>query len=318
MVEVLETSPDSVTVEYVRGETKVKVKVPARALDPHSFYSIRRGRMEDTAENHLALARFCYESNLLALARKHLDLAIATDPEFVEQRKAQVPDLVEKFSTSLLADAKKYADQGDFDNAEMALAILFEAFPETESAVAGHELLAAFADLRAKREVEAKEAKIAKLEDETAKKAARERAALLRPLEEGRDLGRKMIREGLTTKSQSTAKSLFDQAIPQLKQTIGAIDAAMRVHSGKPELLAELDELRASTVVESIHAHCLAGGICLSRGAYTEADEYARRALAVDPESAEAQGFLVRVQNAIAMKDDIDVRRLRPRGGGGR
>jgi hypothetical protein len=272
--------------------------------------------MEDTAENHLALARFCYENKLLALAKKHIDLAIATDPEFVEQRRAQVPDLVEKFSRALLADAKEFAEKEEFSSAELAVSTLLEAFPETTAAAEGRKLLATLADTKVEREEAAKAAKVEKLADEAAKKAARERATRLAPIVDARTLGRKMVREGLECEGQAKAKGLFDQAIPQFKQTLVMIETLVKLNSGNAELLAEAEELRLSVVVESVHAHCLAGGVALSRGSYGEAQGYARRALAIDAESSEAQGFLVRVENAISSKDDIDERSRRPRAGG--
>jgi tetratricopeptide (TPR) repeat protein len=318
MVEVLETTDDSVTVEYRGGETVVKARVSAKQLEPYSFYGIRRGHMEDTAPNHLALARFCFENGLLALAKKHIDLAIATDPEFVEQRRAQVPDLVKKFSEALLADAKAYVGKGDFESAQTALSILLELFPETPPAAEGRELLVTMEETKEKHEADAHAAKMEKLSDDAAKKSAEERARALEPVVKARDLGRKMVHEGLLKESQSQAKSLFDQAIGQFKETRQAIENVVKLNAGKVELLADAEELRATVIVDSIHAICLAGGVSLSRSAFSEAEEYGRRALALDGESAEAQGFMARVQNAIANKDDIDVRTRRPRVGGGR
>ena len=53
MVEVLETTPDSVTLRGMKSGVAVTVKMRATDLDPTSFYDVRNRFMESTAENEL-------------------------------------------------------------------------------------------------------------------------------------------------------------------------------------------------------------------------------------------------------------------------
>ncbi len=318
MVEVLETTFDSLTVEYKRGETTIKAVVPAKSLDPHCFYTIRRKYMEDTADNHLRLAGFCLRNDLLGLGKKHYDIAVAMDPELAAERKAENAELLEKFADKVLAEAKQHAEKGEFDKAEFKLSFLGDVLPETKAGAEVGALMAAVQEKRAEKDAADAQAKLDKIADEAARKAAEARAKELKPVLDSRETARKMLNEGLRADNQSKARGYTDQSIAQYKSTLTLIGNRKKTESSDPAVAQELADLETSVTAELVHAYVVGGGIYLSRSAYNDAEEYARAALAVDPSSQEAQGFLVRVQNALAYKDDIDVRSRRPRGGGGR
>ncbi|MCU0727554.1 MAG: hypothetical protein MUE73_17490 [Planctomycetes bacterium] len=311
MVEVLETSEDSLTVEYRIGETVVKAVVPARVLDPYSFYSSRKRHMADTAEDHLALSLFCFRSGLFILGKRHFDMAAVLNPELVSGRAADHTVLCEDCVAKMLAEARVLADKGDFGEAEFLLTLVVDVFPETKAAAEVGELLAGLDARRAKQEEAERAAQMEKLADE-AREAAAARYGALKPIADAREAARKLYQQGLRARNQSTAKGFLEQAISQYRAILEAINVRRKTAGPDTDLAGDLLDLEKAVLRDVIRAHVVAGGISLSRGAYNDAEQYARNALSFDPESAEARDFLVRVQTAIAYKDYIDVRTRRP------
>lgn len=66
LVEVLETTETSVKVTATREDgAKITATLRATDLDPHNFYTVRRKHMEKTAKNHVALAKWCLDNDLI-------------------------------------------------------------------------------------------------------------------------------------------------------------------------------------------------------------------------------------------------------------
>ena len=67
------------------------------------------------------------------------------------------------------------------------------------------------------------------------------------------------------------------------------------------EVIAHLDEIEPEIKEDAINAYVNAGSALVTRGTYKKADEFARRALAVDPQSSAALSFQQRVMTASAL-----------------
>ena len=133
MLEVVETTADSVTVKFAKGGTKGQTKLNADALDPHCFYNVRRSLMEATAENHIRLAIFCATNGLFNRAKYQVQLAEALDPGVVEKIK-KMPDVMEKIAAKLAEAAKKAYKAGDKKLALDLASRIATKFPETATA----------------------------------------------------------------------------------------------------------------------------------------------------------------------------------------
>ena len=74
-------------------------------------------------------------------------------------------------------------------------------------------------------------------------------------------------------------------------------DAAKK-HDDNPALLSRLSELEATLKAEAVDAYVSAGGLEMAVRSLNRASDYARKALAVDPDSQQAKSFLNQVQVA--------------------
>lgn len=313
MVTVLETTADSVTVKHVGPKATVTLKLLAKDMDPHSYYDIRRRNMEDTAQNHLDLAVFCAESGMFSRGKMQYELAVAMDPSLV-QKLSQMPQMMDGIAKRLLAAAEKSLAAEEFATAERQASIVVTRFAGTAAAEAAGKLLETVTEKAREKEQAEIQARLEQV-DEDARQAAADREKVLSPLRTDRDKGRELKSRALRESNQGKSKNLFEAAAASSLATLKKIEARHAKAHGDPELQEDLGRLVAGVKADAVSACVNAGSISLSRAAYTEAQTYARKAQGIDPESSVAKAFHARVETAIAMKDDIDVRARRPRTG---
>ena len=309
--EVTATTFDSVTLKYnLEDGPTATMTLRAAQLDPHCFYTVRNKHMEDTVENHMALAKFCVSNELFFRAQIQVNKAKAIDPEKVEEilDDAQVR---ERIAQKLLTYIDKEMEIGNLDEAEKWISVLLTRFPDTKAAESARQDLDQVDEARAAqkaKEAAERQARIEAEKDEAEKQAARQRAAQLAPIYQRINLGEKMYSASLRMNNNSQAKKGLEQAGMEFVSAIKDIKA-LRKKIGDDR---ELDQLEAVAQADAIKAYIGAGNVDLTRGSYNEANKWARRALAVDSDSTAAKDFQNRVTTAAAMSSgDIWGRRDR-------
>lgn len=288
---VTATTVDSVSVSFKQGEAQVKAVLSAEDLAPHSFYRLRSRAMEKTVENHLALARWSLDNDLIALAKVQADQARKLDPEAVERRLSDKA-VRERVAGKLLDYARRQIARGRFDEAERWLDTVIEEFDDTHGDKA-RELVRELAKeqmMRAEERERARRAKLEAMKDAKQRAAAEARIKALEPIVRARDRAQRMFSEAVTVRG-TKAKRRFEAVA---KLAVAAMERAKRIErdtvDGR-ELDTLIDELKRIAVKSHLHA----GRVELLRRSYVEAEKDARKALAIDPTSAEATRFLTQI-----------------------
>jgi hypothetical protein len=202
--EILETTPDSVTLQFLLEGNEVKIKLGAAQLDPHNFYTLRSKYMERTAENHLRLCAFCIENSLFAQARHEWDRAKELNPELSEE-VARTPEVRQGIAKRMLENARKLFAAKELEEAEKAASSLVTHFPETPAAEQAQALLEEVngsiqaRETKTREEAEAKWKKSEEKDFESKKKS-------VAPIYQSWETAKKMRAQGLRTKGHSASK----------------------------------------------------------------------------------------------------------------
>jgi hypothetical protein len=297
MVEVVETTPESVTVKFVKEGSPITMKVRAKELDPHSFYNVRRKHMEKTAENHVRLAVFCVENGMFTRGRAQIEAAREVEPE-LDQKLKDAPEIREKIADRLVTAARKHYKDGNVELCHEIAVLIATRLEGTK----GAELAASVLD-DLEKEVEEKRAKKAearrkKIDDAAAeadKKAAKKRDDVMKPLEKEYDQARKRVNRGYRTKGHNKARDAFEGAAKDMGKLVGKIDQELGKAGDDGELQKMLNTLRVEVVEDAIKAYETAGTYYLNRQSVKNAEDLARAAVALDPGSKRAQEFMNRV-----------------------
>jgi tetratricopeptide (TPR) repeat protein len=314
-VEVLETTADSVKVAFKKDGADISLTVKAASIDPHSFYAIRGKYMEKTAANHFALAIYCAENALYNRAQHQFDVAESIDPEYVKKQKA-VPELREGVAETIMTRAEQNFHAGKLDLAKEEVQRVLTHLPDTSAAEDARSLLTVIAKREAEIEVEEDAEAVAKL-DEEKQKEADELMKKLKPAKMSYEYGKELAARGLKETSQSKAKKAFDAAGDEF---VKALKKAREIltQEGFEDVAGRWAAAEKRAMGEAVEAYINAGRICIARNSYTEAGEYARKALDVDPTSAAAKEFQNTVDMGAAMSSDWGARGINRAGGRGR
>jgi tetratricopeptide (TPR) repeat protein len=318
MLEVIETTPESITVKFHKKGVSGQTKLLAVNLDPHCFYEIRRALMEITPENHIKLAIYCASVGMFNRAKYQIELAKSIDPEIVEKIKA-MPDVMEKIANYLLDAAKKAYDKGEKQLAHDIGTRILTKLPETKAAAKVREVIDQLEKEIDQQEADAeaaREKKIAEEKDEAAKKVAEGREKVLKPLRKMAETARKHNHAGLKESNHTKSRHHFEAAASEGKKLLDHIDKAMKKAAEDPKLMETLTAMEAEAKKNTVKAYINAGNVSLRREDYNNAEKYAEAALKVDPDSGAAQSFQNQIETAKVQDQDIDGWRDR-RGYGG-
>lgn len=288
---VTATTVDSVSVAFQQGGAQVKAVLSADDLAPHNFYRLRSRSMKPTVENHLALARWCLDNDLIALAKVEADHARKLDPEAVEKRLSDKA-VRKRVGDKLLDYCRRQITRGRFDEAERWLNTVIEDFDEThgEQARALVREMTKEQMMRAAEREAAKRDKLEAMNDAEARARAEARMKRLQPIERARDQAKRRFNEAVTVRG-TRAKRRF-QAVAKL--AMATVARAKRIERDSVDG-RELDMLIEELERIAVKSHLHAGRVELLRRSYVEAEKAARRALAVDPSSEEATRFLTQI-----------------------
>jgi len=321
MVEVVETTSDSVTVKFktkdgVEGQTRLK----AVSMDAVNFYNIRRRHMEKTVENHVRLAIFCGGAGDFNRAKRQMDLARAIEPD-LDEKLAERPDILEKIAAKIFEAVLAHEKGGDVQLAHEVASRLVSKLPETKSAESARAWLKKHEAEHEKNRLAEENAKAVAIEKEATAETKAELKAqekVLKPIRDLIDKGHKLNAVGQQEKSQSKAKSAYDAAASEYRKALQRAGKEKGRKDVPAGTMAELDTLEAKAKAECVDSYLNAANVELGRGNTSGAKKYAKKALEVDPGNARAEQMKTQAEMATTDRFYLDeIRGRRPRGGGG-
>ncbi|MEW6746379.1 MAG: hypothetical protein AB1486_26865 [Planctomycetota bacterium] len=298
--ELVESTDDSVKLKIGPAGSETVVGVPAQRIDAHSFVKIRAQALGDDARAHLALARYCFDNDLMTQCYFFYDRAKTIDPTLVAQfEKEQLPRVQEQMAAQSIAAAEKALWKGNLAEAGRRLSMVLIRLPDTSSAARARELLDEL-DREFTRKLETRYATDIEKLDEQGKKEERARQDLVNPIRRELEAARKLEHEALKNSKQSQARRQFETAAARYDAAMKKADELAKKHSPDARVMALIEPLRAEAAQGAVDAYVNAGSLLLTLGSYEAATDAARQALAIDPGNVQAQGFLARVEAAVA------------------
>jgi hypothetical protein len=241
--------------------------------------------MEPTADNHIALARFCIEHEMFAHAQAQVADARALDPEKVEEL-TEMPKVREGIAARLVDFARKELDGGRTEEAKRWASFVLTRLAETK--VAG-EAQGILDDIKLRSGAGSTEALRESTGSEEAKKAV---TAIRQAIAKAQARSDSALRAKGATESYrglEAAGKLFEECV----QAAGKANP-----DGSDALLNDLaDQARG----EAVTAYINAAQVLVGRSSYSEARRIARLAVAVDAENSQAADFMQHVDMVEAM-----------------
>lgn len=287
---VLSSDAASATIK-LRGDEKSQ-KVEAAVFDPHCFYSIRDRALGDDAAGRIELAKFCVDNDLFSRAKVQMDRARQIDEKVVEKFMVEeFPKIKEGLAARVMEAANRAFKVGSTKNAHKYASLVLTKFGGTSYDA---EATALLKKVQAKIDADQEKRRAQRRKSEAANatidanKEAAKRDAVLAPVEKAIDAAEAANQRGLTGKNLSKQKAGFEQAASKYKHAISLCDS----HSKKtkePDLLKALSEMSATATQGAVQAYLNLANAMSSRGSYVQGTEYCNKALAIDPNNAEAK-----------------------------
>ena len=274
-------------------------------LDPHYYYSQWSKRIKKDPEQHLRLAVYAFEHGMFNQARSQYRKAERLDKEMVKKFEEEVvPEIKEGIAEKLLAQARVAIDKGDYKTGEQIVAKILTRLEDTQAAAQARNVLASIhlweldkdqerLVKRLAKHLPKDEAEALKVQDRVVGKVA--------PIERRLESARRLVTKGLQTKTSNRQKGIFQQAAKKFEGVIKSTDKLIADAGDDDALVEYLMELRDIATREGVDAWVHAGGVLVIRSSFNDALEMANRALALDPENAQAKKFYQEVQRAAAM-----------------
>ena len=300
--EIQAVNKDGITV-LAQGKTVV---IAPSDLDPHYFYTQWSKRIDKDAESHLRLAVYAFENGMFNQARSQYHKAERLDKDLVKKFETEiVPQIKEGIADHLLDLARRAVKREDWKQAKSVASKILTEMEDTKAAEEARQVLASVHlwQLNADQErfvtsmvryLPKEEADAIKTQERVVKKIA--------PIETKIRKAQDLVTKGLRTKSTNRSKDVFKTAAKRFEKAIKDLDKLAATAAGDDALLAYIDEVRAVAVRDAINAYIHAGSVYLIRRAYDDALGMANDALALDPESPEANGFYQRVLRGSQMR----------------
>lgn len=289
---LLQDDGQAITVRAISGNGEQKIAYAD--LSPRTVYRLRAGRTKESdAEGQLALGEFAIDEGLIAAGKKHLDLAVKADPTVAARALILVRRAGEKSAEILLARAEARVAANDLSQAERLLATLLTEHPESEASTRAQPMLDEVRRKIAERDEAEKAERLAKMT--AADRADFEKS--LAAVGEHRDAAKKDVREGLmNTKSLRAAATEFESAIARSEKAERVLVELRKKHRGHADEIAMIDAAEEAIRAEKLRTYLYLASLYAGRQSYSEALKNVDRALAQDPQNAEAKAARARIE----------------------
>lgn len=290
---VLEADWDKVKLSRdIGGGQATEITLKISELDPHFVYSEVSKSLGNDAKERINLAKFCVDHGMFARAKAEMDRARAADPAVVEEfMTTEFPKIREGLAGRVLAHAQKSARAGSYEAAKKYASLILTKFEGTAAEPEAEKLLddiQAKMDAKAAKKREQRRKSEEAVEANAAKIVEQKRDASLSPVEKLLDEANRINTRGLKTKNMGQARREFDAAGKKYESAIKRADKLLEQGAPDEQTTQALQEMRASAVQGGVRAYLNAAHALSSRGTYQEATAFCNRALALDPENAEA------------------------------
>lgn len=289
---VLESTWDWVKVRAKVDGEENDYTVPADEFDPHFFYNVRDKALGDDAAERIKLAKYAVEYEMYSRAKVQMDKARAADPKVVEEfMENEFPKMRDGLAQKLLEAGQRALRRGSTKNAKKYASWILTKFEGTP-AEAGAEKLLEDVQKRIDEEEAKKRKQRRHMAAEDAERANREveqkRDAVLGPIEKNMDMAARSNQEGLRAKNMSDTRNHFESAASRYEAVVTHAKKAM-ASAPDEETKKALTEMEAQARDGAVQAYLNLANALSSRGSYTEAVKFCNKALAVDPDNAEAK-----------------------------
>ena len=293
-VTVLKSDWETVTVSLPLEDGGEETHtVPAELLDPHSYYLIRNKALEGDAAGRIQLAKYAVDNDMFPQAKAQMDQARALDPAAVEEfMKTEFPRMKEGLAQRLLETGQRALRRGSTKNAKKYASLILTKFEGT-AAEAGAEKLLAEVEAKNEEATAKKRANRRRVEAEDQEREARvveaDRDKVLRPIEKLIDEANAANTRGLQAKSVTKSKDPLEQAAHKYEQAAKRAAAALKQGAPDEKTKNSLEEMRKDAIDGGVQAYLNLAHSMSARGSYQKAVNYTNKALALDPDNAEAK-----------------------------
>jgi len=292
-VTVLKSDWETVTVSLPLEEGGAETHVvPVELFEPHCYYNIRNKALEGDAKGRIQLAKYSVDNDLFSRAKAQMDQARALDPAAVEEfMRTEFPKIKEGLAQRLLETGQRSLRRGSPKNAKKYASLILTKFEGTAAEAGAEKLLA---EVQAKDEAARtkKRANRRRVEAEDEERDARMveagRDKLLKPIEKLIDEANAANERGLRAKSVTKSKDPLESAARKYEQAAKRAEASLK-QSPDEKTTKSLQEMKNDAIQGGVQAYLNLAHSMSSRGSYQKAVTYTNKALALDPDNAEAK-----------------------------
>jgi len=282
---ILETTESLIKIELKVNDGTATFEIGADRLDPHNFYGIRSKHMEQTADNHLGLAKFCIENEMFPRAKAQIEKARKLDAEKVE-KIISMPEIVEGIARRIVTFAQKQLEKSRVPDAKKWASFVIARAPETEAAVDAQAILDSIDQVKADAE--------AATQAEAEAEAQAETSAAAGKLDKALQVAETRADEAMREKNTSRTRKGLEEAAKMF-------EAIASEASSAADGDADLQDIANAAMDHAVSAYLHAGETAMGQSNYNEARRLARQAQAVGSGSSAPADFLKRVDMVEAL-----------------
>ncbi|MHC4940281.1 MAG: hypothetical protein ACYTHK_15155 [Planctomycetota bacterium] len=289
---VLESTHDWIKCRAKVDGTENEYTVDREEFDPHFFYRVRDKAIGDDAKGRIQLAKYCVDNDMFSRAKIQMDRARAADPAVVEEFMTnEFPKIRDGLADRILERAQKALRRGSTKNAKKYASLVLTKFEGTPAEAGAEKLLD---EIQAKLDADeekkrAQRRRSQKADDErAARQAEAARSQTLDPIEKKMDAASKQFTKGLKARTVGQSQAPLEGAAKKYESAMkAAADAAKSAED--PEMKKHLEEISTEARDSAVQVYLALANGYSSRGTYQKATMYCNKALALDPNNAEAK-----------------------------
>ena len=294
--EILESDWESVKVKLkLEGGTEETFVLSVDECDPHFYYRVRDKALGNDAAGRIKLAKYAVLHDMFPRAKAQMDHARAIDEKVVDEfMENEYPRIKAGIADRVLKAARRSFQRGSMRNAKKYASLILTQFEDTPAEAEAEKLLDEIQEKidadNAKKSASRRRRESAGAARDAAKaeQAAQARDKMLVSVEKLIAEASRINIRGLKTKNLSQARGLFDSAGKKFEQAIKKADQHLAGDVPDEMMTESLGELRSEAVQGGVQAYLNAARALSSRGTYQEAVAFTNRALALDPNNAQA------------------------------
>lgn len=273
---------------YFRTDDGHEVNYSLDQLDSRSVYLVYASVVpKDNAKGQLQLANFARDAGLYEHSARRYGYAEQADASLKDEIARERVTLRQKAADACLAQAKAELAKKNTKEANKYLALLLERLPNEPQAAEAARLL------------EGHYAAEANARDDAAEKQLAEH--LQKDLKKGKELYDRMLsrtQDGLTARSESKSKNLWEGALGDGAGVLKEIDKLVAKYGSDPAVQEGAARYRALTNEQLVELHLHLASQYTVKSGLKDAQKHVNAALAIDPKNSQALAQRARIEEA--------------------